>query len=335
MGSLPNQVQSDGQQPTNSESHSSLLRPLFWLAALLVSVFLTWSARHGITVDGLSYLDIGMAYWRHDWAHAINSYWSPLYSWILGVGLGVMKPSSYWEFPAIQLINFLISVAVLWCFDFFWQQQLPFLSKEFSKNAAEPSEAMPRWAWETLGYTLFIWTIAQATTVSTVTPDLLVAGVIFLAAGILTRMRAGKTGFITFGLLGLVLGVGYLAKGALLVLSGTFFAVSFFTVSNRWKAAARVLVSCIVFVMVAGPFVAMISLNKGHLTIGDNSKINYAWGLNRTAPFFHWQGGVPAGGTPLHPTRKLLSAPAFYEFGEPIGGTYPPPLRPIVLECRP
>ena len=31
--------------------------------------------------DGVSYLDIGDAYFRGDWKAAVNAYWSPVYSW--------------------------------------------------------------------------------------------------------------------------------------------------------------------------------------------------------------------------------------------------------------
>jgi hypothetical protein len=39
-------------------------------------------------------------------------------------------------------------------------------------------------------------------------------------------------------------------------------------------------------------------------------------------PFF-WQG-EDATGTPKHPVRQLLSKPRLFEFGAPVGGTYPP-----------
>src|SRR6266567_2909285 len=38
---------------------------------------------------------------------------------ILGFFLKVLKPSAYWEYPMAHLMNFLIYVAALGCFEFF------------------------------------------------------------------------------------------------------------------------------------------------------------------------------------------------------------------------
>ena len=53
--------------------------------------------RHYVNPDGLSYIDMGEAYIRGDWDMAINTYWSPLYAWLIGITLFIIKPSPYWE----------------------------------------------------------------------------------------------------------------------------------------------------------------------------------------------------------------------------------------------
>jgi 4-amino-4-deoxy-L-arabinose transferase-like glycosyltransferase len=244
---------------------------------------------------------------------------------VLGFGLWILKPSSYWEFPAIQFVNFVIAIAALFSFEFFWRQQ-----GKFQLNRLEDRQlaGLPHWAWQALGYTLFIWTIARATIVSAVTPDLLVAAFIFLAAGIIVRIRAGRDSFGAFALLGLVLGLAYLAKGAMFVLAFIFLGTSLFATGDRRKAIPKAITAFLVFAMICAPFVFCISKSKGHFTIGDTAKINYAWGVNQSAPFFNWQAGDPTAGTPRHSTRKLSSSPALYEFATSIGGTYPPHYDP-------
>src|SRR3954452_20137182 len=86
------------------------LRISCWLIALALGAAQAWATRFTMNPDGVSYLDIGDAYWRRDWPNAINAYWSPLYSWILGGFLKVIKPSIYWEYPLVHLVNFLIYV---------------------------------------------------------------------------------------------------------------------------------------------------------------------------------------------------------------------------------
>ena len=55
-------------------------------------------------------------------ALVLSLIFSPLYSWLLGLGLALVKPSIRWEFPLVHLINFLIYVGALGCFAFFWRQ---------------------------------------------------------------------------------------------------------------------------------------------------------------------------------------------------------------------
>ena len=81
--------------------------------ALAIGAAQAWATRFATNPDGISYLDIGDAYWRGDWHHPINAYWSPLYSWILGFFFKVLRPSAYWEYPVVHLVNFLIYVAAL------------------------------------------------------------------------------------------------------------------------------------------------------------------------------------------------------------------------------
>src|SRR6266851_4941539 len=90
-----------------------------WIVALTLGAAQAWVTRFTMNPDGVSYLDIGDAYWRSDWHNAINAYWSPLYSWVLGFFLKVLKPSAYWEYPVAHFVNFLIYVAMLASFEFF------------------------------------------------------------------------------------------------------------------------------------------------------------------------------------------------------------------------
>ena len=71
------------------------LRSWFWSFATLAGLIQCWSYRFWIEPDGVNYLDVANAYLRHDWSVAINSYWSPLYSWLLALTFYVTRPSGY------------------------------------------------------------------------------------------------------------------------------------------------------------------------------------------------------------------------------------------------
>src|SRR5438874_581358 len=179
------------------------VRLLGWSASICIALFMHWTGRYGMTVDGMSYLDIADGYLHHFSWSAVNGYWSPVYSWALALGLGILKPAASWEFAAVQVVNFAILLGTLCAFDFFWFAQWRELQAE--TKYAQASATWPAWVWAGLGYALFIWMIANGTVVSEVTPDLLLAGVLFAAMGLIVRLSSGQ-GTGTIFCLGLALG---------------------------------------------------------------------------------------------------------------------------------
>jgi hypothetical protein len=297
---------------------------IFWLIAVILGAFFAWDGRHAMDPDGISYLDMGEAYLGGDWKMAVNSHWSPLYSWLLGLAMVVLKPSPYWEFSVAHLVNFGIYLLTLGSFHFFLLELLRYNRSQRANFSGNGGVALPDWAWIALGYTLFIWTTLNLITISLVTPDMLVAAFVYLSSAMLLRIRTGSASWQIFILLGLVLGFGFLAKSPMLPLGLVFLGVSMFSVGNFRIAVPRVLIALLVFVLVAGPHVVVLSKTKGRLTVGDTARLAYAWWVNGVTYGVHWQGEPSGSGTPQHPTRKIFDAPPIYEFATPIGGTYPP-----------
>src|SRR3982751_967105 len=60
-----------------------------------------------------SYLDIASYYAKGDWHSALNSYWSPLYSWILATLMVVFRPDGYWEVSLLHVVNYCAFLASL------------------------------------------------------------------------------------------------------------------------------------------------------------------------------------------------------------------------------
>jgi hypothetical protein len=283
------------------------------LAVLLCGLH-AWVARHVMNPDGLSYLDLADAYARGDYAAAVNSYWSPLYSWILGAALAVLRPSPYWECAAVHAVNFGIFLVALAGFEFLLTELL--LARRATGEGGPPR--LPEWAVVGLGYGLFIWVSRRLVTVSLVTPDMLVAAAVYTAAGLLLRMRRRGPSAASAALLGVVLGLGYLAKAVLFPLALIFLAVLALT-ARGWRSRVRsVGFAAAGFFLVAGGFIGALSANKGRPTFGDSGRLNYAWYV-AGVPRPHWIDR-PAGAAGDRP-RLLLGAPAVYEFDGP--GTYP------------
>lgn len=336
------------------------LEQLCWLVAIVLGFLQAWGRRHNsndglayMGADGISYLDIGDAYWRGDWGAAINAMWSPLYSWLTGLTLRLIQPTPYWEFTVIQLLNFTLYLFALFSFAFFLRElkrfrdsrtndaahanaqainvgdaQAAHADVQTRTHALPGSQALPDWAWLVFAYALFVWTSLSMNRVARTSPDVLVSALVFNASALLLRIRMRRAGWLTFALFGLTLGTGYLSKTFMFPLAFVFLAASLFASGNVRRpvtAVPRVALALFVFLAVCAPFVVALARAKGRLTIGDTARLNYAWHVNRTTPFIHWQGD-PAGtsGTPAHPTRKLFDSPAVYEFAAPVSGTYPP-----------
>lgn len=284
--------------------------------AVLLAILHTWAAisANSMNADGINYLDMGDAYWRGDWNTAVNPVWSPLYAWLLGLMMRLVQPSMQWEFPLVHLINLGVFIVTLFCFEQFWR----------SLWQSQPEIVWPEWAWWGLGYTLFTWASLSLIAIWAVTPDMLMAALVLLAASLLLQMRLGATKRSVFALFGLVLGLSYLSKAIMLPMSIIFLFVGLLTAQR----GRYILLSAAVFLLVSVPYIALISQVRGHFTWGDAGTITYVRYVNGL-PYPHWQGGPPENGFPIHPSRQILADPPVYEFNGPIGGTYPISYDPV------
>ena len=308
--------------------HKTWLKVLMSFIAVVLAALHTWTAIsvHSMNADGIVYLDIGDAFWRGEWATAVNAVWSPLYAWILGLALRLFSPPMPWEFPLVHLVNLAIYVAALFCFEQLWQQ-LWLYQQEKDQNTGHV--ALPEWAWLAIGYTLFIWVSLSLIEIWAVTPDMLMACFVYLAAAQLVRIRCGANRWRDFALLGIWLGLGYLVKTIMFPLAVVFLAVALFSPGDIRRTWSKILLTLLLFLFISGPYVTLISVSRGRFTFGDASTITYLRYV-QGLPFAHWQGeDPPVNGTPLHPTRQVLAAPPVYEFATPVGGTYPVATDPV------
>ena len=293
------------------------LRIACWTVLLSLGAVQAWIVRFVMNPDGISYLDMGDAYWRGDWHNAINAYWSPLYSWILDLFLKVLKPTPYWEYPVVHLANFVIYIAALMCFEFFLATFVRERIHHRNLLGGAPS-GLTEHTWWLLGYSLFAATSLMLIGLYRVCPDLCVAGFVYLASALIIRIRAGSGSWRDYLFLGVVLGLAYLAKAVMFPLAFVFLAAVIPPVRNLRKQLASLAIATLAFLAVAAPLCAAISTQKGRLTFGESGSWNYAFYVNGHA---YWPAGAP---WLKHPPRQLSASPPIYEFGEPVGGTFPP-----------
>jgi hypothetical protein len=283
--------------------------------------------RQSMNEDGINYLDIGTAFSNGDWQTAINGTWSPLYAWLVGAVVHVTQPSPHSEFPVVQITNFVVFVAALVCFEFFWRE----LTRRYyeGEDIGVPGSRLPRPLWTLLGYSLFIWSSLNLVEIWAVTPDMLVAAIVYLSAGLLLQATRTDAGRFTLTRLGMVLGLGYLAKAALFPLGIAALLLAAFVQGIPHRAASRLAFTALPFAIVVAPLVFVLSMKAGHLTFGEVGRFTYIKHVNQLL-YPYWGNSLErVNGRPEHPPRRAFDRPDVYEFATPIGGTYPLSFDPV------
>ena len=289
-----------------------------------VGFLAAWVGRYSMNPDGMCYLDLGDATWNGRWSDTVNAYWSPLYAWLVGAALHIVKSTSHGEFPLVHAVNFIIYLLALGCFELFLRSLLVDLKQDTANSAG--TAPLAEWSLVCVSYGLFLWTSLELITVHDVGADLTVAALVYLIAALLLRIRRGA-GLFCYVLLGITLGISYLAKAVMFPLGFAFILIGFFLVPHAKRLPYLLLVT-LFFLGVSAPWLAALSMRKGKFTFGDSGMLNYSAFVSPGGRVINWQGEPPASGVPLHATRKLLDDPPVYEFAAPIGGTYPPSFDP-------
>ena len=296
-------------------------RVAFWCFAIAVGFLQAWAQRNTMNPDGISYIEIAHGA-ETNWHALVNGYWSPLYPLVLSVVFRLVRPSPYWEFTAVHFVNFAIYLISLGCFEWFLRELLAARSQALD-HPAEIRAVSDKtlWLW---GCVFFLWASRYWLSLVAVTPDLCIAGLVYLATALLLRLQRGKNSRSAYVLFGAVLGTACLAKTALFTLSPVYLFSAYWA-TRRWRGAILgTALAGLALVSVAGPFVFALSKAKNRTTFGDAGRISYAEFVGGVTRSVHWHGEPPGSGRPLHPTRLLLSFPALFEFAHPVPGSYPP-----------
>ena len=200
----------DNQTVSDDALLTYRVRVAAWCSLPVVGLIEAVFGRHAMQDDGVSYLDMGDAIVRGDWKMAFNGTWSPLYPLLEGSSLRLLKPNGYWQFTVVHAINFLIFLFALGSFDYLLRACVADHPRVGAGTGG--ANALPKWAVFAIGYAVFLWSSLDQISMRLVSPDMLMAGFIYLAVGLLLRIWEQPRNFSRFVLLGVVLGLGYLAK---------------------------------------------------------------------------------------------------------------------------
>jgi hypothetical protein len=300
------------------------LRLAMWCIAFAIGVAHIWINRRNMCdIDGICYVEIGEAFLRGDWAHAINGYWSPLYGLLLVAPLRLFDSSPEHEIYVLQLVNVVLYAGTLTALDFLLQQIIKAKEGWHQSGREGTTAPLPAWGVIALGYALFAWSAAYWLYLWLISPDVLLAAFFFLAAGIVLRIRNRGASWRRFVALGIVLGVGYLAKTVMFPLALVFLMTAALAKKGPRRNGPYAVAGALAFAVIAAPLALAISVRMGRPSFGENGRLNYLWNVNQTVSGRYWRGDPPGTGTPKHPVRLLSQSPRIYEFATPVGGTYP------------
>ena len=307
--------------PPADQSRDRRVRTVFWSALVIFGSLQAWNSRHVMNSDGICYLDLSDAYLKGGWKMLLNGHWSPLYPCLLAVARLILRPSSYWEFATVHLVNFVAYVAAAAAFEVFLRELL--ISQQPVDRSGAEDAPLPSWTIRAISYLTFLWLSLTLITLERKSPDMLMSIFVYLSIALIMRIRRTRDNWAPFALLGLVLGLGYLAKAPMFPLAFIVLGTVIFAAGDFKKAAPRVLLAFIVFSAISAPLVLGLSRMEGHFTFGKSGAWNYLTEINGAGPVWYMQNVGSARGRFIHPPQKIFSSPAAYAFEGPVGGTLP------------
>src|SRR5436190_17389684 len=299
-----------------------LLRTAFWTFGLFLASAQAWILRYRVSSDSISYLDMSDGVLPgFDWHRLVNGVWSPLYPFMLGLFRRAFHISPEHEIAAAHLLNIAFFVFAFACFEFFLRAATRRLD---SASGQYPSAApLPQWAFLVTAYSLFLWASISQITLGRLRPDMLLSGFLYLSSGLLLRMYGRPAQGRAYLTLGVVLGVGFLAKAPMLPIGVLILGLSFFVVED-WRPAVKMAAAALALAFLVGtPYYVPLSGQIGRFSLGESSTFNYVVHVDRASPQWYLQNSGYAAGSFAHSPEKIFADPPAYAFALPTLITHP------------
>lgn len=304
-----------------------VLRVTFWIGGLLLAAWQAWNCRYVVSADSISYLDMSDGVMPGgSWHRLINGLYSGLYPLSLGIFRRVFHISPQNEVPAGHLLNVLFFIFAFIGFEFLLAgiveqsdgpRELP--------DKVRTSVPLPRWAFRSIAYSVFLWASIVAISLDSLRADMLMSGFLYFAVGKMIRMRHRPASWISYLALGAVLGLGVLAKEAMLPVGLLILLLALLVVEN-WRPALKMAAGALAMMfLIASLYFVPLSLRLGHISLGEAGKFVYIVNVDEASPHWYLQTPGSARGSLLHPPKKVFADPPAYAF--PVTDTVTHPLR--------
>jgi hypothetical protein len=284
-----------------------------WLAALQLRGF-----NGDVNPDGISYLELAKLFSTGDPAAVANGYWSPLYPLVLGIAtrVGAVWPGAHPSEISIALATNLLIFALA----------ALAITRLVRVLALAPSSQHSRGISALRAVVvaaLCVWSLVRMVGVTTITPDALLAVLLFLVTADIAAVGDHPSTNRRALIFGVLLGLGYWTKAVFLPVSVAAIA-AYAAAGGRtsWRRlSSRALIGLVV---VAGPLVAVQSVSQHHLSFGESGRLNYRWyvgGFDHAPPVHE-----PVAETRLHSTPSTVAldaVPGSLLFNGDVAGSFP------------
>lgn len=290
------------------------LRAGFWIFGFSFAAMQAWAFRYYVSADAISYLDMSDGVMPGgDWHRLINGVWSPLYPALLGVFRRIFYVAPANEIVAGHLLNLAVFLFAFACFEV------------LVRRAMREVEVAPelQWIFPAIAYSLFLWGSIAKISLTSLRADMLMSGFVYLAAAILLDMKDREARWNEYCLLGIVLGIGILAKAPMLPLGVVILAATLFAVRNWRPALKMVAVSSLIFLTIGSLYFVPLSLLRGRFTLGESGTFNYLVYVDQARPMWYLQDPGLASGRFTHSPQKINANPSAYAFPHPSLVTHP------------
>ncbi len=299
-------------------------RPILRGCAVLFALLQAWAYRHSVYMeDAWSYLDIADNYLRGDFAAALSSYWSPLYSWLLALCFSLLHPPICEKFVVLKIVNFASFLFVIFAFERLLDQVLAWYGADLDEQHGRLKVSAR--LIEVSSYIVFIFMSLSVGAVWKDTPDLLMSGFLYAAAALTVAFWRGGLSRFKQALLGGALAAGYLCKAVMVPVSLVYLIVLALAPQPRGLRLRAILTVIGAFLVLAGPYIAAISWQHQRLLFSSTMPYNYALWVLRSAPFCHALANRPANQLPVeftHPSEVIFAEPQVFYFAEPFHATF-------------
>jgi DNA-binding MarR family transcriptional regulator len=249
------------------------------LTSLVLLIGLQIRAWNGsVNADGISYIELGAQYARGDLSALTNGYWSPLYPILLGIAFRIA------QLPAVDLsgsvitpelrIVLAVNVAVAILATILYARLL----LELDRNDNDGGFNAIRVARFAAAGSLWVWWIVRFSSVTTTTPDLLLAACL---AATMTELVIAAARPSTWGAvrLGIALAIGFWTK-AVFFLVMPVSAIAYLLLVDRATARRHAPFLILTAVVLSAPLVLVQSTSQGRFSFGETGRLNYGWYVN-------------------------------------------------------